>query len=85
MTAEDPWSCRRNANTEEGSARNISYHYDAGNDFYKLFLDETMLYSSGIHEGGLQALQGLNFKQKEEALVKAQYAKVRSGGDARGG
>jgi cyclopropane-fatty-acyl-phospholipid synthase len=32
-----------NSNTEEGSARNISYHYDAGNDFYKLILDETML------------------------------------------
>ena len=27
---------RANTNTEEGSRRNISYHYDAGNDFYKV-------------------------------------------------
>jgi cyclopropane-fatty-acyl-phospholipid synthase len=36
---------RRNDNTETGSRKNISYHYDLGNDFYKLFLDETMAYS----------------------------------------
>ena len=34
---------RAQSNTEEGSKRNISYHYDAGNDFYKLFLDNTMM------------------------------------------
>ena len=33
---------KRNSNTEEGSARNIGYHYDAGNAFYKLFLDRTI-------------------------------------------
>ena len=37
-----------NDNTEEGSARNISYHYDAGNDFYKHVLDQTMLYSAAV-------------------------------------
>jgi cyclopropane-fatty-acyl-phospholipid synthase len=36
---------RRNDNTQTGSRRNISYHYDLGNDFYKLFLDESMAYS----------------------------------------
>ena len=36
------------ANTIEGSKRNISAHYDVGNDLYKLFLDETMTYSSGV-------------------------------------
>jgi cyclopropane-fatty-acyl-phospholipid synthase len=35
-------------NTIEGSRKNISEHYDLGNNFYKLFLDETMTYSSGI-------------------------------------
>eukprot|EP00892_Ulva_mutabilis_P006654 jgi/Ulvmu1/4360/UM002_0085.1 len=41
------------ANTIEGSKRNISQHYDAGNDMYKLFLDESLTYSAGIHvEGG---------------------------------
>ncbi len=39
---------RYNQNTEKGSRRNIAAHYDLGNDFFKLFLDPTMMYSSGI-------------------------------------
>ena len=35
-------------NTLDGSKENISEHYDLGNDFYKLFLDKTMTYSSAI-------------------------------------
>ncbi len=34
-------------NSIKGSRRNIHDHYDLGNDFYKLFLDPTMNYSSG--------------------------------------
>jgi len=34
------------ANTRSGSRKNIEAHYDLGNDFYKLWLDETMTYSS---------------------------------------
>ncbi|MCC7421248.1 MAG: class I SAM-dependent methyltransferase [Planctomycetaceae bacterium] len=37
-----------NANTVAGSRRNISAHYDVGNEFYRLWLDETMAYSSAI-------------------------------------
>lgn len=37
-------------NTRAGSRRNISAHYDLGNDFFKLMLDETMMYSCGIFE-----------------------------------
>jgi cyclopropane-fatty-acyl-phospholipid synthase len=37
-------------NTKAGSRRNILAHYDLGNDFYVLFLDETMTYSCGIFE-----------------------------------
>ena len=37
-------------NTRAGSRSNIAAHYDLGNDFYALFLDETMTYSSGIFE-----------------------------------
>ncbi len=37
-----------NRNTKEGSRRNIAAHYDLGNDFYRLWLDETMMYSSGV-------------------------------------
>ncbi len=35
-------------NSHQGSRRNIAAHYDLGNDFYQLFLDPTMAYSSGV-------------------------------------
>jgi len=41
---------RRNANSRSGSARNIRTHYDLGNDFYRLMLDDTMSYSSAWFE-----------------------------------
>jgi cyclopropane-fatty-acyl-phospholipid synthase len=37
-----------NRNTRAGSRKNIAAHYDLGNDFFKLFLDETMMYSSAM-------------------------------------
>ena len=39
---------RLRANSKAGSKRNIAAHYDLGNDFYSLWLDESMTYSSGI-------------------------------------
>ena len=39
---------RLRRNTRSGSRRNIAAHYDLGNDFYRLFLDETMTYSSAV-------------------------------------
>ena len=39
------WHKKRD-NTREGSKDNISAHYDLGNEFYKLWLDDTMSYSS---------------------------------------
>jgi len=50
-------------NTITGSKKNISEHYDLGNDFYKLFLDSSMTYSSGI------------FKSNDSSLVEAQVEK----------
>jgi cyclopropane-fatty-acyl-phospholipid synthase len=43
----------RRPNTVVGSRRNITEHYDLGNEFYRLFLDRTMSYSGGIflHDG----------------------------------
>jgi len=37
---------RLRRNTRSNSRRNIAAHYDLGNDFFRLFLDETMMYSS---------------------------------------
>ena len=46
-----------NRNTRKGSRRNISAHYDLGNDFYSLWLDETMMYSSAFFETPDQQLR----------------------------
>lgn len=54
-------------NTKLGSQKNISAHYDLGNDMFQTFLDETMMYSSGIfphenaslHEASVEKLDRL--------------------------
>jgi cyclopropane-fatty-acyl-phospholipid synthase len=52
------------ANTRSGSRRNIAAHYDLGNDFFALFLDPTMMYSSAI------------FAQPNMTLEAAQLARL---------
>lgn len=39
-----------NRNTRSGSRRNIAAHYDLGNEFFKLFLDDTLMYSCALFE-----------------------------------
>ena len=45
------------ANTKSGSRRNIEAHYDLGNDFYKLWLDPSMTYSSALYANPKQSLE----------------------------
>ncbi|MGE0341156.1 MAG: class I SAM-dependent methyltransferase [Xanthobacteraceae bacterium] len=45
------------ANTRSGSRRNIEAHYDLGNDFYKLWLDPSMTYSSALYTNNKQSLE----------------------------
>jgi cyclopropane-fatty-acyl-phospholipid synthase len=47
---------RLNRNTRDGSRRNIAAHYDLGNDFYALWLDRQMMYSSAIFENADMSL-----------------------------
>ena len=42
----------RRANSKAGSRRNIVDHYDLGNDFFALWLDPSMLYSSALYSDG---------------------------------
>ena len=44
------WAHRLRRNTIAGSRRHVGAHYDLGNEFYALFLDDTMTYSSGIFQ-----------------------------------
>lgn len=48
---------RLRRNTRAGSRRNIAFHYDLGNAFYRLWLDETMTYSSALYERPGQSLK----------------------------
>jgi cyclopropane-fatty-acyl-phospholipid synthase len=57
---------RARRNTRTGSRRNIAAHYDLGNDFYRLFLDETMTYSSAV------------FASADQSLADAQLTKYRT-------
>jgi cyclopropane-fatty-acyl-phospholipid synthase len=56
------------SNSKKQARKNISYHYDLGNDFYKLWLDDTMTYSSALFEDGAQ--------QSLEAAQTAKYASM---------
>jgi cyclopropane-fatty-acyl-phospholipid synthase len=55
-------SLRRNSKTN--ARKNISAHYDLSNDFYKLMLDKTMMYSSAV------------FENKDQDLYDAQKNKL---------
>ena len=41
-----------NKNTKSGSKKNIQAHYDLGNNFYSLWLDPSMMYSSALFSDG---------------------------------
>lgn len=56
-----------NRNSRTQAKKNISYHYDLGNEFYGLWLDETMTYSSAIFETGQESM---------EAAQTAKYASM---------
>ena len=59
-------------NTRAGSKRNIHAHYDLGNEFYSLWLDATMTYSSAL------------FRDSQQSLREAQNAKYRALADSTG-
>jgi len=45
------------SNSRRQARRNISHHYDLGNEFYRLWLDETMTYSSALFRSGQESLE----------------------------
>lgn len=57
LRAGNRWRARLRPNTFRGSRRNIAYHYDLGNEFYRLFLDQrTMAYSCAVFQTDTLAL-----------------------------
>jgi cyclopropane-fatty-acyl-phospholipid synthase len=64
-----------NNNSKRGSKRNISFHYDLGNSFYKEWLDDSMTYSSALFEGG----ESLEAAQLNKYLTIAEMADLGKG------
>jgi cyclopropane-fatty-acyl-phospholipid synthase len=59
-----------NRNSKKGSRRNIVAHYDLGDDFYRLWLDESLNYSSGLYTAPGQDLAAAQ-REKHAALARA--------------
>ena len=47
----------RNRNSKPGSRRNIAFHYDLGDEFYRLWLDPSMTYSAALYQDAAQSLE----------------------------
>jgi len=62
-------------NSIAGSARNIQDHYDVGNDFYSLWLDKSMTYSSALFNGAADLFRAQQNKY-ERILGKFDKAKA---------
>ena len=60
-----------NANTKKGSKDNISAHYDLGNDFFSLFLDPTMMYSSAVYPQLDSSLEEASVNKLDRICQKA--------------
>lgn len=61
-------------NTLRGSKKNISAHYDLGNAFYRLWLDDTMTYSSALFEEGVGSLSSAQHRKYDRLLDRLQGA-----------
>lgn len=59
-------------NTIKKSPGNIAHHYDLGNDFYKLYLDESMTYSCAYFRGDEDTLEQAQQQKYEHICRKLQ-------------
>ncbi len=63
-------------NSRSGSRRNIAAHYDLGNDFYELWLDPSMTYSSALY---LEEHEDLETAQKNKYNIIIDWLELREG------
>lgn len=59
-------------NTRSGSRRNIGAHYDLGNEFFELFLDPSMMYSSAIFDDAEMTLADAQIARLDETCRRLQ-------------
>ncbi len=60
-----------NRNTLAGSRRNIQAHYDLSNDFFRLFLDRNMVYSSAVYRYANDSLEEAQIEKARPDLPQA--------------
>lgn len=58
------------SNSKAGSRRNIHYHYDLGNDFYRLFLDESLAYSCAYYKNDSDTLEAAQINKFQLICAK---------------
>lgn len=63
-----------NRNTRSGSKRNIAAHYDLGNDFFRLWLDPTMMYSSAVFERDDMSLEEASLAKLDRICRKLELS-----------
>lgn len=63
-----------NRNTLNGSKKNVQAHYDLGNDFYQLWLDPSMTYSSAIFLNKLQDLTSAQYLKYDRIIERLNYS-----------
>ncbi|MCY4509584.1 MAG: cyclopropane-fatty-acyl-phospholipid synthase [Acidobacteria bacterium] len=61
-------------NSRRGSTRNVAAHYDLGNDFFRLFLDERMMYSAAVFDAGCESLDAASTAKIERLCRKLRLA-----------
>ncbi len=61
---------RLNRNTFRGSRRNIQAHYDLSNDFFRLFLDRNMVYSSAVYRNASDSLEDAQVEKLDRICRK---------------
>lgn len=64
------WYKARTLNTPNHAARNITRHYDRGNEFFSLWLDESMTYSCAYFRGGTDTLEQAQQQKYEHVCRK---------------
>jgi cyclopropane-fatty-acyl-phospholipid synthase len=57
-------------NSVSGSRRNIAEHYDLSNDFFRLFLDQRMVYSSAVYETEADSLEDAQVRKLDRICTK---------------
>ena len=66
--------CALRRNTRAGSRSNIAAHYDLGNDFFRLFLDDNLMYSSAIYADANESLETASTRKLDRVCRKLELS-----------